>query len=131
MSKMAYEGVNDILSGIFKQGTFPTLYLGLFKNVMEPDYAADLQSLLEPVVGDGYARLPLPASGWTIASQNAAHVAKIFTATGAWGNCTGFFICNALSGTSGKLYSVEMFGDGPYAIVSGDTIDITPVLYLQ
>jgi hypothetical protein len=126
MAKMCNEGINDALNILWKGTTRPSFYLGLYTNTSEPAATATLTSITEPS-GGSYARVALSDGDWTVASQIATNLQKTLAASGAaWGNVYGYFICTAASGTSGKLYAVEQFSDGPYNVVDGGSVKITP-----
>lgn len=120
------EGENHVLDCYLKGATRPTFYLGLFKNTTEPAEAAVMTDITEPTTG-GYARLALGDSDWTIVADLATHIQKTFTASGGnFGNCYGWFITTALSGTAGKLICCELFSDGPYNVLDGGSVKVTP-----
>lgn len=100
-------------------------YLGLYKNSAEPAESATLSDLTE-VSGYGYTRKTLTRGSWTISGDQATFAEQTFLAQGGdWGNIYGYFICTALTGTSGKLMAIEHF-DAPYNIVDGKGIKIVP-----
>lgn len=125
MPKMCNEGINDALNILWKGTTRPSFYLGIYTNTTEPAATAVMTGITEPS-GYGYARQQLVDGDWTEGSQVITNVQKTFAASGgAWGNCYGYFITTALTGTAGKLYAVEQFSDGPYNIPDGGAAKIT------
>lgn len=130
MAKMCNEGINDILSIALKGTTRPSFYIGLFTNTTEPAATATLASITEPGAG-AYARIQLTDGDWAVAAQVATNLLKTFTASGGdFGNVYGWFLCTAASGTSGKLYLVQLFTApaGPFNITDGNHIDVTPAV---
>jgi len=126
--KWTDEGETDVLKVYFsgQQAHRGTLYLGLYTApTSEPGETATLADLTEPS-GNGYSRIAMNDSDWTVSGDLATHVEKSFVATGPWGNVYGYFICTVSSGTSGLLLAVEHFSNGPYNIQNnGDRIKIT------
>jgi len=59
----------------------------------------------------------------------ATHVQKTFLAAGgAWGQVYGYFICDVITGDAGNLLFVEHFSDGPYNVLNGLSVLITPAI---
>lgn len=130
MAKMVTEGMDNAMGVFLKGDTRPDLYVGLFLDSAEPGFDAVLSDITEPV-GNGYARQLLTSGSWTIADGVATQAVKTFTCSGtAWGNVYGWFICTVLSGTSGVLYTVQLFTapSGPYYIDDTEEVIVTPVL---
>jgi hypothetical protein len=134
MPKMCNQGINEVLNywwagllGASAVSPRPSIYIGLYTApTSEPAATATLSSLTEPS-GYGYARIQLNDGDWTVASQIATNLQKTFTASGGnWGNVYGYFICDCASGTSGNLIAVENFSDGPYNVVNGGSVKVTP-----
>lgn len=126
MPKWCDQGENNILDCYLKGAIRPSFYLGLFTNTTEPAENATLADLTEPGAG-AYARIQLADVDWTIVNDLATHAQKTFTANGGnFGNCYGYFICTAAAGTSGLLIACELFSDGPYNVLDGGSVKITP-----
>lgn len=127
--KLIDEGADDILTWYF--GNVQTsrganeLHLGLYTDSVEPAETITLATITELAL-TGYARIPLNDADWTVASKIATNLLKTFTAGVEWGNIYGYFICNVLSGTAGKMVYVEHFSTGPFFVANAKTIDITP-----
>lgn len=103
------------------------LYLGLYTDVAEPGETANLATITELAEANGYARIALAAANWTITDDFAEQPQQTFTANGAnWGNVSGYFLCDAANGTAGNLIAVENFSDGPYNILDGLSVLVTP-----
>lgn len=126
MPKWVDEGENWVGRCLFGSDTAPaTLYLGIYTNTTEPAETANLAALTEPS-GNGYARISLSKGSWSITNDLAEYAQQTFTATGAWGNCYGYFLATSSDGT-GKLLGVEQFSNGPYNVQNnGDQIKVTP-----
>jgi hypothetical protein len=127
VAKWCDEGETDVLRIAVKEDVSPvgTLYLGIYTNNAEPAEAADLGDITEPA-GNGYARKALTAANWTVSGDLASYAQQIFEATGAWGNCYGYFLATSVD-ASGHLWAVENFSNGPYNIQNnGDQIKVTP-----
>ena len=119
------EGKDRILNQLFvATAVDATLYLGIYLDTVQPDPADGLAEITE-VTGDGYSRIALTRGTWTVLDKVATYPKQTFTATGTWGDCYGYFICNVASGTGGILIGVEHFSDGPYLVGNGDEVDIT------
>lgn len=125
--KIVTEGRNHIANILLKGDTYPTLYLGLYQDTSEPGLSSTLSTITE-VSGGGYSRITLTSGDWSIVDDLASNVQKEFTASADWGNVYGYFYCTVLSGTGGKLWVVEHFSDGPYDVVSGASVRVTPRL---
>lgn len=130
MAKWCDEGETNVGNIYLKnQAQNANLYLGLYTApTTEPAETAALASLTEPS-GFGYARIALAPAGWTESPQGTfAQTQKTFTASGGnWGNVYGYFIATSSDGT-GKLVGVEQFSDGPYNVVNGSIVKVTPAL---
>jgi len=112
--------VANILFG--SQAVDAQLYLGLYSDTSEPAETATVAGLTE-VSASGYARIVLTRGSWSVSGDYASYAQQTFTASAAWGNVYGYFICT-VSGT--KLLCVEDFSDGPYDVGNGDSIKVTP-----
>lgn len=126
--KWCDEGENDVLR-VYLKGDVShraSLYLGLYTSpTSEPAEGATLADLTEPS-GNGYSRIAMTDSDWSVSNDLATHAEKTFTATGPWGNVYGYFICTVNSGTSGLLLAVEQFSNGPYNVQNnGDQVRVT------
>jgi hypothetical protein len=126
MAKWCNDGENEILDVFLAGAVRPAFYLGLYcAPTSEPAEDIALAGLTEPA-GGGYARIQLQDQDWTVAADLASHVQKTFAASGAaWGNVYGWFLCNAASGTVGKVYAVGNFADGPYNVPDGGAVKVT------
>jgi hypothetical protein len=126
MAKWCNDGENEVLNVFLKGTARPSFYLGLYTAPSsEPAEDITLSGLTEPS-GNGYARIQLLDADWTISADLATHTQKTFSCSGgAWGNVYGWFLCNAPSGTSGKVYAVGQFGDGPYNVPDGGAVKVT------
>ena len=105
------------------------LYLGLYMDTVEPAEDETLAGLTEPDYATKFsegARIALAKASWTIVADTATHLLKTFTAILDVGNVYGYFITDAASGTVGKIYGVEHFADGPYNVLTGGLVKITP-----
>jgi hypothetical protein len=132
MPKWCDEGETDVGNIYLKnQVQNPSLYLGLYINPAEPAETDTLAQITEPV-GAGYARIPLAPADWTESPQGTfTQPQKTFTAIGGnWGNVYGCFIATSPDGT-GKLLAVEHFSDGPYNIMDGSQVKVTPQLTIS
>jgi hypothetical protein len=133
MAKLCNEGENALLEVFLAGGTrggSGNLYLGLYTDLTEPGETANLASITELTEGaNGYDRIALPDANWTVVDDEATHEEQTFTASGGdWGNVTGYFITDAVNGTSGNLILVEQFSDGPYDTPDGLSILVTPTV---
>jgi len=126
MPKWCNDGENEVLNVFFKGTTRPSFYLGLYTApTSEPAEDITLSGLTEPS-GNNYARIQLQDDDWTVSGDLATHVQKTFSCSGgAWGNVYGWFICDVASGTSGKVFAVGHFADGPYNVPDGGAVKVT------
>lgn len=127
--KLITEGMTDILTWYFKndQSSRPadSLYLGLYTDTTEPTIGAIIGTGLTELALGGYARIQLLDADWTITDDLAENVVKTFTASVDWGSVYGSFLTNLTSGVS-TLIAVKHFTNGPFNVLTGKTIDITP-----
>jgi hypothetical protein len=132
MPKLCDEGEHNILEvylGGAARGGSANLYIGLYTDATEPAETANLATITELAVANGYARIALPDAGWTVTDDTAVQPEKTFTANGDdWGNVAGYFVCDAANGTAGNLIFVESFSDGPYNVLDGVSVKITPAI---
>ena len=130
MGKLVNSGEHNVLEVYFKGQARGDLYLGLYTDVAEPIEAAILADVAELPEGvKGYARIALADGDWTVTADLATHVQKTFLAAGGdWGPVYGYFICDVITGDVGNLLFVEHFSDGPYQILNGLSILITPAI---
>ncbi len=127
MAKLTNEGENNLLNTYLKGSTRGTFYLGLYTDAVEPEKDATLATIGELPVANGYARIILNNTDWTVVGDLATHIQKTFTASGGdWVNVTGWFICAIASGTYGPLICVESFSDGAKTILNGLTLKVIP-----
>jgi hypothetical protein len=131
MAKFVTEGLNriaDILLGA--QAVDATLYLGLYMNATEPALSAGLSGLTEPA-GSGYARLPLTRGSWILVGALATYASQVFNNSGTnWGDIRGIFICTTVTGTSGKLLSVDHLAQA-IAVADGESMTVLPKMQLS
>lgn len=123
-------GEGDMLAYMLNKITPEGLVLKLFVNDITPSETDTAASYTE-ASGNGYANVALTGSLWTITEgspSNASYPEQSFLFTGDAGNVYGYFLVRA---GSGRIAWAERFSDGPYDIVSGDTIKITPTLTLD
>jgi hypothetical protein len=127
--KLVTQGWIDIMTWYF--GNIQTsrgadqLYLGLYTDTTEPLISATLSAGLTELALAGYARIQLLDADWTITNGLAENVVKTFTAAADWGNVYGSFLTNVSVGV-GTLIAVKHFTNGPFNVLNGKTIDITP-----
>lgn len=131
--KLIKEGQTDILTWYFKnvQTSRPadSLYLGLYTDTTEPPITATLSAGLTELALAGYARIQLLDADWTITVDQAVNTLKIFTAAVDWNNVYGSFITDLSAGV-GTLIAVKHFSNGPFNVLNGKTIDITPTMVI-
>ena len=130
--KLCNEGETSVGNVYLKGEAQPAFWLGLFKNVAEPaedDVMTDITEADTPGQ-NGYARIALGDADWTESPQGVfTNLQKTFTcATLAWGDCYGYFVTTAETGTAGKLVSAELFSDGPYPMSVGFITKVTPAI---
>jgi hypothetical protein len=114
--------IADILFGT--QAVDGELYLGIYKDAVEPAEDATIASLNE-VSGFGYARKTLTRGTWVITDDEAEYAEQTFLASGGdWGDTYGYFIATS-SDDSGKLMSIEQFASAR-PIEDGKGLKITP-----
>lgn len=106
--------------------TTDNLYLGLYTDTTEPPITAALPATnITELALAGYARIQLLDADWTVTGDQADNVLKTFTAAVDWGNVYGSFLCNSSAG-AGDLIAVKHFSNGPFNVLNGKTIDVTP-----
>jgi hypothetical protein len=131
--KLIEEGMTDILTWYFEniQTSRPadSLYLGLYTDTTEPPITATLSAGLTELALGGYARIQLLDADWTVTVDQADNVLKTFTASVDWGNVYGSFITDLSAGV-GTLIAVKHFTNGPFNVLTGKTIDITPKMLI-
>ena len=128
--KLVTIGKTDVLTWYFKnvqtsRGT-DSLYFGLYTDTIEPPITAALPAtdITELALG-GYARIQLLDADWTVISNLVTNALKTFTASIDWGDVYGSFLTDGLSGAS-QLIAVKHFSNGPFNVLNGKTIDLTP-----
>jgi hypothetical protein len=131
MAKFVTEGLNRIVDILFgAQSVDATLYLGLYMNATEPALSAGLSGLTEPA-GSGYARLPLTRGSWILVGALATYASQVFNNSGTnWGDIRGIFICTTVTGTSGKLLSVDHLAQA-IAVADGESMTVLPKMQLS
>ena len=123
-SKWMDEGENRVAEMLFgSQPVYGVLYLGLYKNTVEPPETYGISNLTE-VTGTGYARKALARGSWVITGGLAEYAQQTFSASSTWGNVYGYFLATTNDGAA-KLLAIEHF-DAPYSIESGKGVKITP-----
>lgn len=128
--KLVTIGHTDILTWYFENVQssrgVDALYLGLYTDTVEPPITAALPATnITELALSGYARIQLLDADWTVVNDQADNVLKTFTAAENWGNVYGSFLTNGSSGAS-DLIAVKHFSNGPFNVLSGKTIDVTP-----
>lgn len=129
MAKWVDAGENRVANILFgAQAVDATLYMGLFTNTTEPAETAQMTDITEHNLGsDGYNRIVLTRGTWTVTADHADYAQQTFTcATADWGNQYGYYINTTQTGTAGILLCVELFSNGPYNVVVGGSVKITP-----
>lgn len=125
MAKWCDEGENRVLNILFNATAVDaSLYMGLYTDAVEPAETATLASLTE-ATGTGYGRITLSRGTWTVTDDHADYAQQTFTAGSDWGNIYGYFIGTSTDDT-GKLLCVEHFTGGPFNVLNGGSIKITP-----
>jgi hypothetical protein len=121
------EGETDMGNAYLKGTARTTNWLGLFKNTSGLGETSVLTDITEPS-GGGYSRVQLSDGDWTESVTKGVYVnlQKVFTATAAWGDVYGYFICSVETGTSGIFKAFEIFSDGPYTITDTWSVQVTP-----
>jgi hypothetical protein len=105
-----------------------SLLLKLYSNDYTPVFGTVVGDLTELSV-TGYSAKTLSPGSWTITASSPSGPATALYAQQTWGitaACTsyGYYLVGA---TSGALYWLERFTDGPYVIdSSGGQIKVTP-----
>ena len=131
--KLIKEGQTDILTWYFKnvQTSRPadSLFLGLYTDTVEPPITATLSAGITELALAGYSRIQLLDNDWVVNVDQADNVLKTFTAAVDWGNVYGSFITNLTAGV-GTLIAVKHFTNGPFNVLNGKTIDITPAMLI-
>ncbi len=128
--KLVTIGHRDILTWYFKNVQTSrgadSLYLGLYTDTVEPPIGAVLPAtdITELALG-GYARIQLLDNDWTVVNDLVTNVLKTFTASVDWGNIYGSFLTDGSTGAS-QLIAVKHFSNGPFNVLNGKTIDVTP-----
>ena len=125
---MVRDGSLLLLRSMFRgEATLPAIYYMGLTNASYTFDAASLAALAagEPV-GNGYARQPLNrnTSDWTVQEVNGVLqvISKtcIFTASANWDKAwQRSFICDAVSGTVGTVYSVSGPTPAPRTVLAG------------
>lgn len=103
-----------------------TLELGLFTD-SGPAESITEATITEPG-GTAYARITLTDTLWAVSGGVASYTEQTFTATDTdftGATVQGYFISSVAGGTQ-RIIVMEVDGNGPYDINSGDTYAITP-----
>ncbi len=133
MAKWTDEGETAVGNIFLKNQAQVSKYLGLYMNAAEPGETAVLADLTEPA-GNGYARIQLADADWTEQATKGEfkNLEKTFTASGGnWGDVYGYFITDDPTGTTGDLFAVEHFSDGPYTVNDGWSVKVTSTVSIQ
>mgnify|MGYP001178343001 CR=1 FL=1 len=69
-----------------------------------------------------------PSITWGTTSGGSNTATQVSYSINAGATVAGFFVCTAASGTSGTMYNAVDFTGGSRAVVSGDTLNVTPTL---
>jgi hypothetical protein len=101
----------------------------LYTDTTEPPITATLSAGITELALAGYSRIQLIDDDWTISVDQADNVLKTFTAAEDWGNVYGSFITDLSAGV-GTLIAVKHFTNGPFNVLDGKTIDITPAMLI-
>jgi hypothetical protein len=128
--KLVTIGHSDVLTWYFKNVQSSrgadALYLGLYTDTTEPPITAALPATNITELGlAGYARIQLLDADWTVTADQVDNVLKTFTAAIDWNNVYGSFLTNGPSGST-DLIAVKHFSNGPFNVLNGKTIDVTP-----
>lgn len=132
--KWCNEGETQVGESYLKGDAPPQLYVGLYKDATEPAEDATLATITEVPAENGYARIILVKADWTEDDVKGVfeNIQKVFAASGgAWGQVYGYFLTDCLTGTAGKLVSVEDFSNGPYTVNDGWSVKVTPKVTIQ
>lgn len=104
------------------------LDLRLFVNDKVPA-AGDTEADYVEAAGAGYAAIQLVAATWTVLEADpadATYPQQTWNFSGPLTLVYGYYYTHR---TSGKLFAVERFADGPYNIAqAGDQVKVTPRL---
>jgi hypothetical protein len=120
----------DLLSIMLGKLAQESMILKLYSNDLTPSYGTVIGDLTELSV-TGYAGITLAPAAWTVTASSpsgpaTAQAAQQTFAITAAATSYGYYVVGA---TSGKLYWVERFTDGPYVLDSaGGQIKITPLI---
>ena len=102
------------------------LELMLFTNSTGVDETITEAALNEPS-GTGYARITLTDGSWTGSADSRSYAQQTFTAGGDWtGDVYGYAIVT--TGSTPRILSIEIDGNGPYTITENDTYKVTPTI---
>lgn len=128
--KLVTIGHIDILTWYFKNVQTSrgadALYLGLYTDTVEPPITAALPATdIAELALSNYARIQLLDADWTVINDLVENVLKTFTAGEDWGNVYGSFLTNGSAGST-DLIAVKHFSNGPFNVLNGKTIDVTP-----
>ncbi len=128
--KLVTIGKTDILTWYFRNvqtsRIADSLYLGLYLDTVEPPITAALPATsIAELALSGYARIQLLDADWTVINDLVVNTLKTFTAGEDWGNVYGSFLTNGSAGST-DLIAVKHFSNGPFNVLNGKTIDVTP-----
>ncbi len=131
--KLVTEGYEDMQIWYFEndQTSRPadSLYIGLYTNTTEPAISATLSSGVTELALSGYGRIQLLDADWTTVADLCTNVEKTFTAGVEWGNVYGWFITNLAVGV-GSLIAVKHFTNGPFFVLNGKPVKVTPKMLI-
>lgn len=127
-----------ILKSVLKndQSGMGDYYIGLCSNTTV-SRETSLAEIVE-VIGDGYSRIEIgrDSSNWAEPIEqpdclSLRSVEKVFTANGAWTPFTRLFLCNAASGTNGKLLAVTNPLPTSVVLQTGNKYPVSFELFLK
>lgn len=121
-------GETDALQYFVNKATPQDLVLRLFTNNVTPSESDTAASYTE-ASGSGYSAITLTGTNWSTPTEGApssiSYPEQTFSFTGTIAAIYGYYCTRA---SSGRIVLAERFPSGPYAINSGDSIKITPVI---
>lgn len=72
-----------------------------------------------------------PAITWGTTSGGSNTATQVSYSCTSGATVAGLFVCTVNTGTSGTMYNVVDFSGGSRAVVSGDTLNVTPTLTIS
>jgi len=115
------EGENRVLNILFEATSVENYELRLFTNPTSAPGETDVFTDFTEPSGNGYAlKLLTRGTDWIVADSLATATEKTFAASGGnWGNVYGYFITAV---TTHEVIFSELFSDGPYNVVDGNSV---------